>query len=170
LSVLDRQIAEAEARAALARAQRIPDPTLEASLTHDAEPDFQWGYRAALGISLPIFTRHSGQVHAEEATTALLRAEREALAQRIRGVAAAAAARAAAQSGQYRRYRDAILPESREIESMAEESYRSGQTNLVAFLQAVQAAREVRGRGVQSAADYESALADLQRAMTTGPK
>ncbi len=30
LAVIDRQVAEAQARAALARAQRIPDPTVEA--------------------------------------------------------------------------------------------------------------------------------------------
>src|SRR5207344_2009778 len=85
LTVLERQVAEAEARAALARAQKTPDLTVEAALTHGAEPEFDWGYRAAVGISLPLFTRHTGQVHVEESTALLLRAQREALAQRIRG-------------------------------------------------------------------------------------
>ena len=39
---------------------------------------------------------------------------------------------------------------SRTIESMAEDSYRSGQTNLAAFLQALQAAREVRLRATDA--------------------
>jgi len=170
LAVLDRQVAEAESRAALARAQRVPDPTLEATVTHGAEPEFDWGYRAAVAISIPVFTRHNGQVRIEEATTSWLRAQREALAQRIQAAVAAAAARAAAQAEQYRRYRDATLPRSREVETMAEESYRSGQSNLVALLQALQAAREVRAQALRSAADYEAALTELQRAMTTGPK
>ena len=170
LAVMDRQVAEAEARAALARAQRVPDPTLEATLTHGAEPEFTWGWRAAVGVTIPVFTRHSAQVAVEEATAALLRAQRDALAQRIRGAAGAAAARAAAQAEQYRRYRDLILPRSREVETMAEEAYRSGQTNLTTFLQALQAARELRAKALQSAADYETALADLQRALTTGPR
>lgn len=170
LAVLDRQAAEADSRAALARAQRIPDPVVEATATHGAAPEFDWGYRAALTVSLPLFTRHSGQVHLEEATASWLRAQRNDLARRIAAVAAAAAARAASQAEQYRRYRDAILPRSREVESMAEESYRAGQSNLAALLQALQAARELRAQALRSAADYEAALADLQRAMTTGPK
>jgi cobalt-zinc-cadmium efflux system outer membrane protein len=170
LAVLDHQVLEAESRAALARAERVPDPTVEGTVTHGAEPEFDWGYRAAIAIAVPLFTRHTARVEAEEATASLLRAQREAIAERIRGAAAAAAARATAHSEQYRRYRDAILPRSREVESMAEESYRAGQTNLVAFLQSLQAARELRTRALQAAADYESALADLQRAMTTGPK
>jgi outer membrane protein TolC len=85
-------------------------------------------------------------------------------------VAVAAAARASAQAEQYRRYRDAILPRSREVEAMAEESYRAGQSDLATLLQALQAARELRSQALRSAADYETALADLQRAMATGPK
>ena len=170
LSVLDRQAAEAESRAALARAERVPDPVIEATATHGAEPEFDWGYRAAIAVSVPLFTRHSGQVHLEEANASWLRAQRSALAQRIGAVAVAAAARASAQAEQYRRYRDAILPRSREVEAMAEESYRAGQSNLATLLQALQSARELRSQALRSAADYETALADLQRAMATGPK
>jgi cobalt-zinc-cadmium efflux system outer membrane protein len=170
LAVLDRQLAEAQARAALARAQRIPDPTLEGALSHGSEPEFVWGYRVAVAVSLPIFTRHTAQLRLEEATLALLRAQREALAQRIRAALAAATARASAQQQQYLRYHDEILPKSREVEAMAEESYGSGQTDLTALLQALQATRELRARSLQAAADYQTALADLQRAMTTGPK
>ena len=42
---------------------------------------------------------------------------------------------------------------------MAEESYRAGQTNLVALLQSLQAARELRAKALQAAADFETALA-----------
>src|SRR5262249_56679050 len=97
-------------------------------------------------------------------------AQREAMAQRIRGAVSAAALRASAARAQYLRYRDEILPRSREVEAMAQESYRAGQTNLVALLQSLQAARELRARALQAAADFEAALADLQRAMTTGPR
>jgi hypothetical protein len=44
------------------------------------------------------------------------------------------------------------------------------QSNLATLLQALQAARELRSQALRSAADYETALADLQRAMATGPK
>jgi outer membrane protein TolC len=109
-------------------------------------------------------------VRQEEATLALTLAQREAMAQRIRGAVASAAFRAAAAREQYRRYRDDILPRSREVEAMAQESYRAGQTNLVALLQSLQSARELRAKALQAAADFENALASLRQAMTAPPK
>ncbi len=170
LAVLDRQVAEAQARASLARAQRIPDPTVEGTVTHGADPEFTWGYRAAVAISVPLFTRHTASVRVEEATLAMVQAQREATAQRIRGAVTAAALRAASARTQYLRYRDEILPKSREVEGMAQESYRAGQTNLVALLQSLQAARELRARSLQAAADFEAAMAALRQAMTAPPR
>ena len=170
LAVLDRQVAEAQARAALARAQRVPDPTVEGTVTHGADEEFTWGYRAAVAVVVPLFTRHTAAVRQEEATLALTLAQREAMAQRIRGAVASAAFRAAAAREHYLRYRDDILPRSREVEAMAQESYRAGQTNLVALLQSLQSARELRAKSLQAAADFENALAALRQAMTAPPK
>jgi outer membrane protein TolC len=82
---------------------------------------------------------------------------------------AAALVRATTQREQVARYRDEILPRTREVEAMAEDSYRSGQTGLVALLQALQAAREARARAVQAAHDYQIALAELERTAAVGP-
>ena len=48
---------------------------------------------------------------------------------------------------------------------MAEDSYRLGQTGIAAFLQALQATRDARLRSLQAAADFQTALADLERAI-----
>ena len=170
LAVVERQIAEAQARAALAGAQRWPDPTVEAAATHGAEPEFDWGYRFSLGLAVPLFTSHAAAVRLEEATLALRRAEREALAQRVRGAVFAALARAEAQRQRYVRFRDEILPKGRQVEDMAEESYRAGQTPLTALLQALQAARDLRVQSLDAASEYETALADLEQAITLGGK
>ena len=98
---------------------------------------------------------------------ALAQVVNEALVQRLQGAVGAALARATVQRQQYLRYRDEILPRSREVESMAEESYRAGQTGLPAFLQALQSAREARAKAVQAAFDYQVALAEL--AAVVGP-
>jgi cobalt-zinc-cadmium efflux system outer membrane protein len=169
LAVLDRQMAEAVARAALARAQQIPDPTVEGAVTHNSPPEFVWGWRYALAVSVPLWTRHRAAVRVEEATIAQLKAQREALVQRLEGAVGAALVRANTQQRQYLRYQQEILPRSREVEAMAEESYRAGQTNLVALLQALQVAREARAKAVQAAFDYQVALAELQRAAAVGP-
>jgi cobalt-zinc-cadmium efflux system outer membrane protein len=170
LAVLDRRIAEAEARIALARAQRIPDLTLEGTVSHGAQPEFTWGYHAAVAVVVPLFTRHAAGVRLEEATLAQLRAQRATLAGQAAAGAFAARARAEAALASYVRYRDQILPDSRKVEAMAEESYRAGQTGLPALLEALRAARELRQKELAAASDYENALAELQQALRVGPR
>jgi cobalt-zinc-cadmium efflux system outer membrane protein len=170
LERLDRELAEAEARVALARAQQTPDPTIEAAFTHASLPEFEYGWRAAFAFSIPVFTRHGAAVRVEEATVAKLRLTRQAEADRLRAGVASAWARADAQGRAYRRFRDEILPRTEEVERMAEDSYKSGRTGLVSLLQAVQNAREIRVKAIDSALAFETALADLERASLLGVK
>jgi cobalt-zinc-cadmium efflux system outer membrane protein len=164
LAALDRRIAEQRARVGLAEALRTPDVTPEATLTRRAQPEFDTGWRAAVAVTLPVFATHRAGVRVEEATLAQLTSEREAAAARISGEVASAAAIAESQRQQYLRYRDEILPQALDVERMAEDSYKLGQTGIAAYLQALQTSRDVRLRSIQSAADLQSALADLERA------
>ncbi len=165
LLAIDRRIDEQRARLALAHALRTPDVTPEASLTRRAEPEFDTGWRAAIAVSIPVFTTHSAGVRVEDATLAQLTSEREATAARISGEVTAAAAVAESQRLQFVRYRDEIVPQALELERMAEDAYRLGQTNIAAYLQAVQSSRDVRLRSIQAAADLQNAIADLERAI-----
>lgn len=165
LALQDRRIAAQAARVELARAEQFPNLTVQGAVTFHAPPDFQVGYRAALSVSLPIFTHHEAGVRAAEATLAQLRAERDAAAAQIAGSVSAAAAQAAAQRRQLLRFRDEILPQAAAVQQMAEDSYRSGQSNLVALLQVLQSTRELRLRAIQAGLDFQVALAELERAM-----
>jgi cobalt-zinc-cadmium efflux system outer membrane protein len=165
LLVLDRRIDEARARLALAHALRTPDITPEATLTRRAEPEFDTGWRAAIALSIPLFTTHLAGVRVEEATLTQLRSERDATLARISSEVTSALSVADAQREQYIRYRDQIVPQALEVERMAEDSYRLGQTPISAYLQALQASRDVRLRSIQAVADLQTALADLERAV-----
>ena len=165
LGVLDRGIEEGKARVRLARAQRIPDLVVHGGPTYRSEPEFAYGYRAGLSIVLPIQNHRRAEVHLEEQSLGRLEARREAVATQVRGEVYGAIALASSEREQYRRYREEILPKAVEVERMAEDSYRSGQTNLVAMLQALQTTRDLRIRAVQSGYAYQSALADLERAI-----
>lgn len=165
IRVLDRLIGEETARVGLARALRFPDVAAAGSLTFNAEPEFSYGWRVGASVTVPVFTRHRAGVLLEEAELARLRAERDALATQVTGAVFSALARATAGQQQFLRFRDEILPRALEVERMAEDSYRSGQTGLVALLQALQGARDIRVRGLQAGFDYEVALADLERAV-----
>lgn len=167
LALLDRRIDEQRNRVALAHALRSPDITPEGSVTHgfgnDAE--FQTGWKAAVAISLPLFTTHKAGVQLEDITLTQLTAEREATASRIAGDVAAATAVAGAQREQYLRYRDQIIPQAIEVENLAQDAYRLGRTGIAAYLQALQATRDARLRSLQAQADLQTALTDLERAI-----
>ncbi|HEX5108392.1 MAG TPA: TolC family protein [Vicinamibacterales bacterium] len=165
LLVIDRRIAEQRSRLALSHALRTPDLVPEGTLTRRAEPEFDTGWRAALAVTVPIFTTHSAGVRVEEAALAQLASERDAAVARISGEVAAAAAVADAQRQQYVRYRDEIVPQAADVERMAEDSYRLGQTGISAYLLALQGTRDVRLRAIQAAADLQNALADLEAAI-----
>jgi cobalt-zinc-cadmium efflux system outer membrane protein len=165
VAALDREIDEAVARERLAVAMRRADPTVSGGALFDARPDFTYGWRAGVAVAIPVFTRHNAEVQVETARVTQLRAQREARVATLTGEAIAAAARAQAARRQYLRYRDEIVPQLGSIEAMAEDSYRSGQTNLAAFLQALQAGRELRLRATDAGLEYQTALADLERAL-----
>ncbi|HKQ62468.1 MAG TPA: TolC family protein [Candidatus Polarisedimenticolaceae bacterium] len=162
---LDRKIDEASARADLARAEQLANPVIEAGVTHDSLPEFRWGWRAAIGWTLPLFTRHRAAVLQQQGTLAQLHAERDAAVLRLRGDVFAAAASASALGEQSRRYRESILQKQQEVEALAEDAYRSGQTGLVSLLQALQASRQIRSQAVTAGLDYQLALARLEHAM-----
>ncbi len=165
LALMDRRIEQQRTRIALARALQTPDVTPEGTITHGNEPEFSTGWRAAVAVTIPLFTRHRAGVYLEEALLAQLTVERDAALARITGGVTSAAVLADAQRQQYLRYRDQIIPQALEVERMAEDSYRLGQTGISAFLQALQTSRDVRLRSLQAAADFQTALADLESAI-----
>jgi cobalt-zinc-cadmium efflux system outer membrane protein len=165
LAVLDRRIDEQRARLALARALRVPDVVSTATLTHDAEPEFTYGWRAGVAVTLPMFTSHRAGVVVEQATLDQLTAERDATRLRIDGEVTAAAAGAESQRLAYLRYRDVILPQAQQVEQLAQDSYQLGQSGIVALLQALQASRDVRLRSLEAVSQFQAALADLERAI-----
>jgi outer membrane protein, heavy metal efflux system len=165
LAVLARRLAEQSARVAFARAMQVPDLAPEGTITRGAEPEFATGWRAAVAVAVPIFTRHRAGVRVEEATLTQLTAQRAAVAARVIGEVASTAAVVEGQSQLYVRYRDAILPQALEVEHMAEDAYRLGQSGIAALLQALQASRDARLRALQAASDLQNTLVDLERAM-----
>jgi cobalt-zinc-cadmium efflux system outer membrane protein len=165
LAVLDRQIDEQRAKLSLAQALRLPDLVPTATLTHDAEPEITYGWRAGVAVTLPILTTHRAGVLVEQTILDQLIAQRQAVETRVAGDVTAAAT--AAESGRqtYVRYRDVILPQAQQVEQLAQDSYQLGQTGIAALLQALQTARDVRLRALDAVAQAQSSLADLERAI-----
>jgi cobalt-zinc-cadmium efflux system outer membrane protein len=165
LQVLQKQVDEAKAKLALTQAMRRPDPTVSAALTYDSPPEFTYGWRAAGNIAIPVFTTGKPDVAVAQATLTRAIADRDARAAQISGAVGAAFARAAAAKQAFDRYQSEILPASAQVQQLAEESYRAGQTNLAAYIQSVLIARDLSQKALQAGLDYQLALADLERAM-----
>jgi cobalt-zinc-cadmium efflux system outer membrane protein len=170
VQVLDRQIEEQTARVNVAKSLTAPDMSAGASFTYDAEPEFRYGWRAAAGLTLPLFTRHRAGVSAEQATLARLQQERQARVAEIKGGVAAAQARAAAAREQLSRYETTILPLALEAERQAQAAYSGGQIGLPVLVQSLIAARDTRQRGLQAGVDYQRALSELERAIGATPQ
>jgi cobalt-zinc-cadmium efflux system outer membrane protein len=165
LALLDRQIAEQQARISLADALRTLDVTPDFTFTRDSNPEFMYGWRFAVGAVIPLFTSHRAQVQVEQALLTQLNAQRVALLSRITADVTAASTVADAQRAAYLRYRDDIIPAVIEVERMAEDSYRLGQSGITALLQSLQASRDLRLRSLQAAQDFQNALGELERAI-----
>jgi cobalt-zinc-cadmium efflux system outer membrane protein len=164
VAALQSAVEAAEARVALARAQRVPDPVLSAGVDHDNPPDFVWGWRAGLGLTLPVFTTHRAGVTVAERELARSTAERDALSARLAAEIGSAASLVSARAESVRRFRETMQPRAAEIQELAEEAYRAGQSDLAELFQALGAARDIRARGVQAELDLQLAIADLEEA------
>jgi len=167
VAVLDRRIAEQTARRAVARSLQTPDFIATGALTYDAQPEFTAGYRASAGITLPLFTKHKAGVLVEDAELLRLKAEREATLARTEATVTAALARAEAARQQITRYENEILPNLVRLEQGVQEGYAAGQTPLITLLATLQQTRDSRLKGLEAAVAYQTALADLERAVGT---
>ncbi len=173
LAVLDRRLDEQRARVALARAMRQPDVTPEGTLTRRAEPEFRPagappspsppGLHHARRRS-PCRRGHAGAAHQRASGGAGPHLRRSGRRHRHRRRRSARSTPATATRSSRRRSKSSGWPKTR---------IDSGRPGIAAYLQALQSTRDVRLRAIDSAANLQNALADLERAIgapvTSGP-
>ncbi len=164
---LDRQIAIEARRIELLKAERVPTPVFSVGGVFDAPGDFRAGPRAGINIELPLFSRNQGEIAASVATTAQLRAAREATRRRVENDVYAAVAKAQAARQHADTYRQRLIPTASELESLAEESYAAGRTSVLGVLDAQRSLRDLRLEALQTALDLQSSLADMEELLGT---
>jgi outer membrane protein, heavy metal efflux system len=152
-----------QARLALAKSERIPDLDLEGG-TEINDAEFQYGWRAALRLELPLLNQRKGEIARSNAATESLKAELEAAKQKTRAEIAKAYFKVDALQKQVETYRNEILPDAKEIEELAQESYHEGKTNLLSAIDAQRNMHEVRLEYLKVLLDFQTAIADLEQA------
>jgi outer membrane protein, heavy metal efflux system len=141
------------------RAERFPEVSIEAGVDFNSPPDFKTGARGQLTVGVPIFSRYQGELEQSSATQRLIEAEIAAKRRQVSGDVEAAFAELNARLTEVDLYQRVVIPAGRKLESLTEESYRAGKTNI---LSVIEAQRTVR----QNERDYLQSLLELQKAFS----
>jgi cobalt-zinc-cadmium efflux system outer membrane protein len=162
LLAAEREIAIEERRLRLLKSERFPTPVFSLGAVLNAPGEFDVGYRAGLGLAIPLFARNQGEIAGSLARGGQARARRDALRRAVEARVFAAVARAEAQRAQVMSYRQTLVPTANTIESLAEEGYSLGRSPLLAVLGAQRSLRDVKSDYLRSLVSLQSALADLE--------
>jgi cobalt-zinc-cadmium efflux system outer membrane protein len=164
LRTVEQQIKTEESRLRLARAQRIPDLTLEPGIESLDSAFSHPGFKMQVTVPLPIFNRGQGETRKSSAMLDQLRAERDAARQRIASEIGRAVLNLESARKQVEFYETRLLPEAERLRQLAIEAYQVGQTGLLSVIDATRNARDVRQAYLQALFDYQTAVADLEQA------
>jgi outer membrane protein, heavy metal efflux system len=163
IQTLEQERKAEEARLALARSERVPDLDIEAGTEiHDA--DFQYGWRAALRLELPLLNQKKGEIARSQTTLESIQMEETAFKQGIRARVSQAYLKFQALQNQADNYRNEILPTALEIEQLSQESYHQGRTGILSAIDAQRAMHETKLEYLAVLLDLQVALADLELA------
>ena len=162
-----------QSNTALLKAERIPDLGLQfgVDLNNPGPPGqtntggYIVGPRGGLSIGLPIFSHNQGEIAESLATQRAIEGELAAARRNLDATVSAAYFDLQARQTQAQVYRDTILPSSRRLEDMAEESYRAGKANLLVVLTAQHDVQQVERDYLDSLQALQSALAQLEEAV-----
>jgi len=154
-----------ESRLALAKSQRIPNLDLSVGSDFNSPPDFRAGPKGGLGITLPLFYHGQGEVAVSTARLELLRLTLAFQRNSVAAEVAGAYFDYVAKSHQVQQYRDRVLPESVRLEEMAEESYRSGKTNVLTLLDSQRRLSDVNKTYLDNLLAAQNSFAVLEEAV-----
>jgi cobalt-zinc-cadmium efflux system outer membrane protein len=165
LAAIDRHIAEQTARLNVAKSEHSVDLNAGGGISFNGQPDFEVGWRASIGMTVPLFTSHQAGIAVETAELVRLRGVRDARALAIAGEVEAAYARLSSTRARAIQLDTRVLPLSAQVERMAQAAYAAGEKGLSDLLQALQQVRDIRLKALQSSLDFQLALADLEHAI-----
>jgi cobalt-zinc-cadmium efflux system outer membrane protein len=154
-----------EQRLALAKSARIPNVDLQVGTDLNSPPDFQVGPRGQIAVQLPLFYRGQGEIALSNARIELLRLTLESQRTNASAIVAAAFYDFEAKRRQAEQYRDRIAPESVKLVEMAEDSYRSGKSNLLTLIDAQRRLNDVRKAYLDSLLAAQTSFALLEEAV-----
>lgn len=164
LRTAEQQIVAEESRLRLARANRIPTPSIGPGIeAFDPSLPHNYAFTMQVTVPLPVFNRGNAEVARSNALIEQLTLERADVRQRISASVGQASLRLDAARQQVDFYETRLLPDAERVRTLAEEAYRAGETGLLPVIDAQRSALEIRQGYLQALFDYQNALADLEQ-------
>jgi len=154
-------------RLALAKAQRIPNVSLQAGTDLNARPDFDVGGRGQLAFTLPLLYHGQGEVAQSSARLEFLRLSLASFENLAAAQVAGAYYDYLAKQRQAQQYERTIVPQTIRLEEMAEDSYRSGKSTLLILIDAQRRLNETRKTYLDSLFAVQSSFAALEEVVGT---
>ncbi len=157
-----RDILADTARSSIA-AGRLTAPTIEPRSARDSDTDFIIG--PSISLDLPVFDQNQAQIakarYALERQLRLLAGLERTLRQEVRE--AADQARTAWEVARY--YRDEVVPQAERNLELSRDSYREGQSSILAVLDAQRTFLTARDRYAEAVQQGAAVVPDLERAV-----
>lgn len=154
-----------QSRLSLLKAERIPNLSVNVGTDFNAPGDFQVGPRAGLAVTVPLFARNQGEIAESVASQRILESQVLASKRSVAGSVERAWFELQALATQVQIYRQKLLPNARELESLAEESYRAGKTDILFVLDAQRNMQEVEHNYLSSLAALQDAWGKLEESV-----
>jgi outer membrane protein TolC len=151
-----------DSRRGLLKAERIPNLELEYGLDFNSPHDFRAGPRSQVLLTLPIFSRNQGEIAQSLANQRVLEAESAATRRAVAGRVETGYFDWSARLAQVEIYRQTLLPSARRLESLAEESYRAGKSNILTVLDAQRNVQGIERDYLDALFSVQTAFADLE--------
>lgn len=147
----------------LARAQRIPDPTLQAQYEHET-PDKPHSLGFGFSLPLPLWNRNRGGIAAASAAQAGAEANYKKI--EAQALAEVAVAELELRNAQARRaeFSQRLVPQSASVRQTLAFAYEKGGASLLELLAAQRSDNDLRLSAVQAAVDAINAAATLTAA------
>jgi cobalt-zinc-cadmium efflux system outer membrane protein len=146
-------------------AERIPNLGIEFGADFNSPTDFEIGGRGQLSMELPIFSRNQGEIAQSTANERALQSELEATRRAVAARVGSAYFDLEARRTEVQLYRDTLLPSSRQLEEMTEESYRAGKANILTVLDAQHDVQQAERDYLSSLLAMQAAFAQLEEAV-----
>jgi cobalt-zinc-cadmium efflux system outer membrane protein len=158
----------AQSRMGLLKAERIPNLGLEFGVDFNSPGPggFHEGARGQISMELPIYARNQGEIAQSNATLEALKQETAAKRRAVAGEVETAYYQLSAREAQVSLYKQTLVPATRQLEELTEESYKSGKANILIVLGAQRDVQNIESEYLNSLLAMQTSLADLEE--TTG--